>query len=63
MPVPRRLDLLDSVHEWFATLAATTASEVIVMDTLSALYDRRMREAKTTSNLLRHVAPSLSLLL
>lgn len=34
---------LDSIHEWFATFTAATASEVIVMATLSTLDDRRMR--------------------
>lgn len=54
---------LGSVHKWFATFAAVTASEVIVMATACALYDRRTRHAKTACNLLRHVTPRLSLLL
>jgi len=53
----------DSVHEWFATFAAATPSEGIVMATFGALYDRRTRQAKTASHFLRHGTSSLSSLL
>ena len=50
-----RIVYLLFVQERLAALLAATASEVVVMAAVCALYDRRMRHSNTASNLLSHV--------